>query len=47
LLHEARRIPETGQIFSFYGFRFEVRERHRNQITSIRIYPPVDEKSSK
>lgn len=40
LLHEARRIPEAGQVFSFYGFRFEVRERKRNQITSIRIYPP-------
>jgi len=43
LLHEARRIPEVGQIFHFFGFRFEVRERKRNQITSIRIFPPLAE----
>ncbi len=47
LLHESRRIPETGQVFSFYGFRFEVRERQRNQITSIRIYPPKDDNLAK
>ncbi|GGF56901.1 membrane protein [Terasakiella brassicae] len=40
LLHEARRIPEVGQIFHFFGFRFEVRARKRNQITSIRVFPP-------
>lgn len=43
ILHEARRIPKVGQVFSFYGFRFEIRERKRNQVTSIRIYPPVTE----
>ncbi|SCA57934.1 conserved membrane hypothetical protein [Candidatus Terasakiella magnetica] len=42
LLHEARRIPDVGQIFHFFGFRFEVRERKRNQITSIRISPAQD-----
>ena len=40
VLHEARRIPEVGQVFNFYGFRFEVLRRRRNQITSIRITPP-------
>ncbi len=37
ILHEARRIPEIGQVFTFHGFTFEILERKRNQITSIRI----------
>ncbi len=41
ILHEARRIPEPGQIFTFYGFRFEILRRQRNQITSIRVLPPA------
>ncbi len=40
LLHESRQIPAVGQVFRFFGFRFEVLRRHRNQITSIRITPP-------
>jgi Mg2+/Co2+ transporter CorB len=40
LLHESRTIPEVGQVFRFYGFRFEVLRRLRNQIVSIRITPP-------
>ena len=39
VLHEARRIPEVGQAFMFYGLRFEILRRHRHQITSIRITP--------
>ncbi|MCR9257942.1 MAG: HlyC/CorC family transporter [Alphaproteobacteria bacterium] len=42
LLHESRRIPEVGQIFSFYGFRFEVLHRQRQQITLIRVTPPPE-----
>ena len=41
LLHESRQIPNVGQVFLFHGFRFEVLRRHRNQVTSIRITPPV------
>jgi Mg2+/Co2+ transporter CorB len=41
VLHEARRIPEVGQVFTFHGFRFEVLRRKRNQITSLRLTPPV------
>ena len=41
LLHEARRVPEKGQKFLFQGFRFEVLRRVRNQITEIRVIPPV------
>ncbi len=37
ILHEARCIPEVGQLFTFHGFNFEILERKRNQITSIRI----------
>ena len=40
VLHEARRIPEPGQIFTFYGFRFEILRRQRNQISSVRVNPP-------
>jgi len=40
VLHEARRIPDPGQVFVFYGFRFEILNRQRNQITSIRVVPP-------
>jgi Mg2+/Co2+ transporter CorB len=41
VLHEARRIPEIGQIFTFHGFRFEILRRKRNQITALRIAPPA------
>jgi len=41
VIHEAQAIPEPGQTFSFYGFKFEVLRRHRNQITGLRIVPPV------
>ena len=37
IMHEARRIPEPEQVFEFYGFRFEILRRQRNQITAIRL----------
>lgn len=40
VLHEARLIPNVGQVFAFHGFRFEILRRHRNQITSLRVTPP-------
>ncbi len=39
ILHEAKRIPDVNQSFSYYGFRFDIMRRHRNQITQIRILP--------
>ena len=33
-------IPEIGQVFSFYGFKFEVLRKQRNQIVALRITPP-------
>ncbi|MHC8509890.1 MAG: HlyC/CorC family transporter [Rhodospirillales bacterium] len=43
LLHESRRIPSAGQVFAFHGFRFEVLERRRHQITSVRVTPSKKE----
>lgn len=43
VLHEAKVIPEVGQIFIFHEFRFEIIRRQRNQITLIRISPPEGE----
>ena len=39
VIHEARSIPDVGQSFTFYGFRFRVLRRARNRITSLRIQP--------
>jgi Mg2+/Co2+ transporter CorB len=43
VIHEARVIPEVGQIFTFHGFKFEILRRQRNQVTSLRITPPSQE----
>ena len=42
VIHEAQRIPEIGQSFAFYGFRFDILRRQRNQILLIRITPPAE-----
>lgn len=42
VIHEAQTIPKAGQTFIFYGQRFEIVRRERNQIKSLRISPPVD-----
>jgi Mg2+/Co2+ transporter CorB len=39
VIHEARMIPETGQVFSFHGFKFEVMKKRKQQVTSIKIIP--------
>jgi magnesium and cobalt exporter, CNNM family len=39
VIHEARSIPDPGQSFTFYGFRFRVLRRNRNRITALRITP--------
>jgi Mg2+/Co2+ transporter CorB len=43
VIDEARVIPEVGQVFSFYGFKFEILRRQRNQVTALRIVPPPPE----
>ena len=40
VIHAARTIPEPGQAFTFYGFKFEVLRKQRNRITALRITPP-------
>ncbi len=40
IIHEAQHIPEVGQTLVYYGFKFEVLARQRNQITSLRLTPP-------
>lgn len=42
VIHESQSIPLQGQVFSFFGFKFEIVKRDRNQITLIRVTPPRD-----
>jgi Mg2+/Co2+ transporter CorB len=39
VIHEAQTIPEPGQAFTFYGYRFEVLRKSRNKITALRVKP--------
>jgi Mg2+/Co2+ transporter CorB len=41
VLHEARRIPEVGQTYAFYGFRFEILKREGTRIAELRVVPPA------
>jgi Mg2+/Co2+ transporter CorB len=46
VIHEAQAIPEVGQIFQFYGHRFQILKRQRNQITSVRISARLDQQDA-
>jgi Mg2+/Co2+ transporter CorB len=46
VIHEARTIPDVGQRFAFYGFKFEILRRQRNQITVLRVTPPPKQEHS-
>ena len=39
VIHEAQTIPDTGQVFTFYGYRFKVLRKSRNRITALKIVP--------
>ena len=39
VIHEAQTIPEPGQAFTFYGYRFEILRKSRNKITALRVSP--------
>ena len=41
VIYEARRIPTVAQTFTFFGFRFEILKRQRNQIQTLRVRPPA------
>ena len=43
VIHEAQTIPEPGQTFIFHHHRFQVVRRQRNQITALRVSPPLEE----
>jgi Mg2+/Co2+ transporter CorB len=44
VINEAQTIPDVGQQFAFYGFKFEILRRQRNQITAVRVTPPAPQK---
>ncbi len=41
VIHMAQSIPMPGQVFSFFGFRFEIVSRRENRITRLKIRPLV------
>ncbi len=43
VIHEAQAIPETGQTFIFHRHRFQILQRQRNQITSVRVSARLEE----
>lgn len=42
VIHESQTIPKVGQTFIFHRHRFQVVRRERNQITGLRISPPLE-----
>jgi len=43
VIHEAQTIPEPGQVFTFYGYRFEILRKSRNKISALRGKPVATE----
>lgn len=41
VLYESQMLPEAGQSFAFYDYRFKILKRMRNQLTLISIKPPI------
>jgi Mg2+/Co2+ transporter CorB len=37
VIHEARMIPEAGQVFTFHGFRFEVLKKRKQQLSLLKV----------
>ena len=42
ILYETETLPQAGQVFNFHGFRLDIIRRQRNQLTLIRVTPPVE-----
>jgi Mg2+/Co2+ transporter CorB len=40
VIQETGTIPDPGQRFAFFGFKFEILRRQRNQITALKVTPP-------
>jgi Mg2+/Co2+ transporter CorB len=45
VISQSGTIPDAGQRFAFFGYTFEVMRRQRNQITALRIVPPLKDSS--
>ena len=45
VIHEAQTIPDPGQTFIFHGHRFQIVRRQRNQVTTLRVSPPLEEEA--
>lgn len=41
VIAQSGTIPDAGQRFAFFGYVFEIMRRQRNQITALRIVPPI------
>jgi CBS domain containing-hemolysin-like protein len=41
VIQEAGTIPDAGQLFAFFGFKFEILRRQRNQVTALKVTPPL------
>jgi Mg2+/Co2+ transporter CorB len=41
VIAQSGTIPDPGQRFAFFGYTFEIMRRQRNQVTALRIIPPV------
>ncbi|WP_116652726.1 HlyC/CorC family transporter [Pelagibacterium sediminicola] len=39
VIHEAKLIPEQGQLFTFHNLRFKILRRAHNRITRLRVSP--------
>jgi Mg2+/Co2+ transporter CorB len=46
IIHESQQIPQAGQKFGFHGYRFDIVQRQRNQITLLRVTPPAQPHSA-
>ncbi len=46
VIHEAQTIPEPGQRFAFYGYRFDIARKNRNQITGLKVMPMLEERDA-
>jgi Mg2+/Co2+ transporter CorB len=41
IIAQSGTIPDAGQRFAFFGYTFEIMRRQRNQITALRVVPPL------
>lgn len=40
IIHESKMIPDVGQNFIFFGYRFTIAGREKHQITLLKVTPP-------